>query len=171
MARRLFSFLTTILRSTHWIRSHYGQISRLCRQNFHNNLDHIVVEKCIFLSLSCNLSGSCLNEAEHGAVSARQPDVGGVGQNANTGSHHHRRPHRHKQHHQCHYHHHHHHQHPHKHQHHDHDHQYRCHDDHLQLQCCGTESIDDWKSVGWIGNCRCKSYLIWYFFLFDWMDW
>jgi len=22
-----------------------------------------------------------------------------------------------------------------------------------QLHCCGTESIDDWKSVGWIANC------------------
>merc|ERR1719151_78592 len=22
-----------------------------------------------------------------------------------------------------------------------------------QIHCCGTESIDDWKSVGWIANC------------------
>ena len=51
---------------------------------------------------------------------------------------------------------HHHHEHPHKHQHHDHGYQYHCQDDHLQLHCCGTESIDDWKSVGWIANCRCN---------------
>ena len=33
-------------------------------------------------------------------------------------------------------------------------HQYLCQDNYLQLNCCGTESIDDWKSVGWIDNCR-----------------
>ena len=25
-----------------------------------------------------------------------------------------------------------------------------------QLHCCGAESIDDWKSVGWVENCRFK---------------